>query len=222
MNHNGTAPSDLGNDRMKLIAHDMNNPLTAIRLVAETLRDEVTDPQQRQDVMDILEAADIAGTFVEGIGSMIRMPSADDFTWFPIDLVEVLRATVDRPALRRAVRLQLPSELQLGGDRTALKRAFTDIIVNARRLVDRSTLVEVSGADHTTHVEVVIRHGQAPFPAELRHLMFEPFGPVELRRKRFPVIASGLHYAKQVFEHHDGTVEWRDGAGLDLVVRFRR
>lgn len=207
---------------MKLIAHDMNNPLTAIRLLAETLREEVTDPQQRQDVMDILEAADIAGTFVEGIGSMIRPPSADDFTWFPIDLVEVLRATIDRPALRRAVRLQLPAELPLGGDRTALRRAFTDVLVNARRLVERQVAVEVTAADLVDRIEVVIRHTGAGLPPELRHLMFEPFGPVELRRKRYPVIASGLHYAKQVFEHHDGRVEWREGPHLDLVVQFRR
>jgi signal transduction histidine kinase len=214
---------DPGNDRTKLIAHDMNNPLTAIRLLAETLRDEVADPQQRQDVLDILEAADLAGTFVEGMGSMVRNTSADEFTWFPIDLVEILRATVDRPALRRHVRLSVPAELQLGGDRTALKRAFTDILVNARRLVDRQSPVDVIGTEHASAIEVVVRHPGGGLPAELRPLLFEPFGPVELRRKRFPVIASGLYYARQVIEHHDGVVEFRNGGGtLDLVIRFRR
>lgn len=216
-------PSDPGNDRLKLIAHDMNNPLTAIRLLAETLRDEIADPQQRQDILDILEAADLAGTFVEGMGSIARNASPDDYTWFPIDLVEVLRATVDRPALRRHVRLALPGELQLGGDRTALKRAFTDVLVNARRLVERTAPIEVVGADQGSGIEIVVRHPGQGLPAELRGLLFEPFGPIELRRNRFPVIATGLAYAKQVFEHHDGTVEFRDsGATLDLVVRFHR
>jgi signal transduction histidine kinase len=215
--------TDPRNDRMKLIAHDMNNPLTAIRLLAETLRDEIADPQQRQDVLDILEAADLAGTFVEGMGSIARSAGPDDFAWFPIDLVEVLRATVDRPALRRHVRLQVPAELQLGGDRTALKRAFTDVIVNARRLVDRSAPIEVIGSDQQSAIEIVVRHPGPGLPAELRPLLFEPFGPVELRRNRFPVIATGLCYARQVFEHHDATVEFRDGgAALDLVVRFHR
>jgi signal transduction histidine kinase len=140
----GRTRDELRSDCLRLLAHDLNNPLTAIRILAEMLRDEISDPEARQDVIDILEAADLAGALMDGLSSMARVEDhEEEFTWFPIDLVEVLRQSVDRPALRRHIKLDLPREMQMGGDRMALQRAFTDVLVNARRLVDGRLTIPV-------------------------------------------------------------------------------
>ena len=124
----GRSDDELRSDCLRLVAHDLNNPLTAIRILAEMLRDEIPDSEMRQDMIDILEAADLAGALMDSMASLVRLEGRDeDFTWFPIDLVEVLRRVVDRPALRRHVRLELPNELQLAGDRQALHLSLIHI-----------------------------------------------------------------------------------------------
>lgn len=221
----GRTQQQLLGDCLRLLTHDMNNPLTAIRLLAETLRDEVGTAEMRQDVLDILEAADMASALMEGLSAVVRMEREDeDYTWFPINLVGILRASVDRPALRRQVKLSLPNELSMRGDEAGLRRAFTDILVNARRLVDHKLHVTVTAADtDPNHLEVRVHHPGAGIPHALRERLFDRFGSVELRQNRVPVLATGLAYAAVVIEHHEGAMSFEDAAGgTDLVIRFRR
>ncbi|MCA9491757.1 MAG: hypothetical protein KC621_17620 [Myxococcales bacterium] len=210
---------------MRLLTHDMNNPLTAIRLLAETLRDEVGTAEMRQDILDILEAADMSSALMEGLSSLVRMErEEEDYTWFPINLVGILRSAVDRPALRRQIKLSLPQELSMRGDEAGLRRAFTDVLVNARRLVDHKRQVTVSSRDLEAGVlEIRVHHPGAGIPLTLRERLFERFGSVELRQNRVPVLATGLAYARSVIEHHEGEMSFEDAAdGTDLVIRFRR
>lgn len=222
--HVGRSTEELRSDCLRLLAHDLNNPLTAIRILAEMLRDEVPDGEMRQDVIDILEAADLAGALMDGLSSMVRLEGREDeYTWFPIDLCDVLRRAVDRPALRRHVRLEVPRELQLGGDRMAILRAMTDILVNARRLVDGGSQIVVSAKEQDAEVLVTVHHPGPGVPAAMRERLFELFGAVELRQNRIPVAAAGLVYAKTIIEAHGGTISFADReGGMDLVLRLPR
>lgn len=220
----GRDPNSLRSDGLRLLTHDLNNPLTAIRILAEMLRDQIHDPEQRQDVIDILEAADLATVLMEGMRSFVMMEGRDaDYTWFPIDLVNVLRESCDRPALRRHVRFELPRELQMNGDRLALQRAFTDFFLNARRLVDgrRSILVEAREHDRSNYVRIHLTG--TTIPPQHRERVFAPYGAVELRQQRLPVAASGLTFARSVIEVHGGQVLFEDAPdGTVLVVRLPR
>lgn len=221
----GRTTHELRADCLRLLAHDLNNPLTAIRILAEMLRDEVSDNEMRQDIIDILEAADLAGALMDGLSSLVRLEGRDEeYTWFPIDLVEVLRQAVDRPALRRHVRFELPREIQMGGDRMALQRCFTDVLVNARRLVDIRVPVPVAAWEEGPDVVVCVKHPGQGIPQGLRPRLLELYGAVELRQNRIPVAAAGLVYARSVVEVHGGTLTLSDAleGGMDLTIRLPR
>jgi two-component system sensor histidine kinase QseC len=220
----GRSEEELRADCLRLLAHDLNNPLTAIRILAEMLRDEVSDAEQRQDIIDILEAADLAGALMDGLSSLVRFEGSDDeYTWFPIDLVEVLRLSVDRPALRRHVKLEVPREIQMGGDRAALQRAFTDILVNARRLVDGSKPILVTAKENQQEVVIRVHHPGQGIPAPMRERLFQTFGAVELRQNRIPVAAAGLVVAHRVVSAHGGDLAFEDvDGGMDLVAHLSR
>ena len=221
----GRSSDELRADCLRLLAHDLNNPLTAIRILAEMLRDEIVDQEMRQDIIDILEAADLAGALMDGMSSLVRLEGRDEeYTWFPIDLVEVLRQSVDRPALRRHVRLELPREIQMGGDRTSLQRCFTDVLVNARRLIDGRVPILVCAAEEGNGVAIRVHHPGQGIPEMLRPRLLELYGAVELRQNRIPVAAAGLVYARSVIEAHGGTLSLGDGSegGMDLTIRLPR
>lgn len=215
---------------LRYVVHDLNNPLTAIRLLAEYARSEAPTAELRQDMVDILEATDLTAALIDGLGSMAREDHVETSASLPLDLASLVRKVAERPALRRFVRLELPDTLRFSGDGSALSRAFTDVLVNARRLADRR-LVLVTARQDDEHVEIRVRH-EVPAAAEsesdprlpLFAALLEPHGAVPLRREKISVLATGLAYARRTFERHGGIVcfENLDTEGLDLVIKLRR
>lgn len=222
--------AEMRSECIRYVVHDLNNPLTAIRLLAEFVRSEAATPDLRQDMVDILEATDLAAALIEGLASMARQDQSVPHTWLPLDLGSVLRAASERPALRRHVRIELPDGLRVNGDGPALLRAFTDILVNARRLSDRQSVI-VTGEARDGMVTLRVRH-EAPVSRELdrgsRRLLFDalldPYGAVHLRRVKVAVLATGLAYARRIVEQHRGTIQFvdLDSDALDLVVTIQR
>ncbi len=199
-------------DCLRLLAHDVGNPITAIRILAEVLRDDIEDPDARRDIRDVLEAADLAAAIMEGMSTMLRLDGEpEEFTWFPLDVVQILQEVIDRPALRRRVKLELPQELQMAGDQRALGRAFTDLLVNACRLVTApdEVVVRAQAIDGIQHI--VVRHPGDGIPENLRPLLLQRHGAVELRRNHIPVAATGLSYTDYVMGRHGGRVDIRTG-----------
>jgi len=202
----------------RLIAHDLNNPLTVIRMLGEMLKEEVGD-DLRGDMVSILEATDIASALVEGFASFSKLEGIDDeeYTWLNIDLAEVVREVAGRLAFRDRVRVDLPAELATVGDRNALVRAVNDILVNGLRLTRKNTYTEVSLRENDESRTLVFYHPGRGVPEEHRHRLLRPYGAEDLRRNRVPVSAVGLAYAAHVAAGHAGTLEVASGAdGLEV------
>lgn len=212
-------------DCLQMVAHDLGNPLTAIRVIAEIIKEDAVEDDARRDARDLLEAADLAGALVESMGAMLSLEGEpEDLTWFPIDLVQVLRKVVDRPYLRRRITLDLPQEIQLAGDRRALGRAFTDVLVNALRIAPPLGQVSVHVRTPEGGVEVRVDHGATNLAPALWPLLLAPYGAVVLRRKKIPTLATGLVYAQHIFSRHGGGLRLAQGpnGGMDVVCTLAR
>jgi outer membrane receptor protein involved in Fe transport len=121
------------------------------------------------------------------------------------------------------VRLDVQPGLRATGDASALERAFTDIFFHARQLGGgEQVFVQARQAD--AFVEVVVSHGAARIPAELRSELFVVGGARQLRDRKIPVLASGLFYARSAVVGQGGGMEFRDAAdgSLELVIRLVR
>jgi signal transduction histidine kinase len=59
---------------LRLVAHDLNNPLGAARILAELLQGDLQDPEQRRDAEDLLGAVDHASLQVE---TLTHAPDGD-------------------------------------------------------------------------------------------------------------------------------------------------
>ena len=126
-----TGPEIEGLPRLvRLLAHDVNNPLTAVRILAEMN----AEGELAADMHDILEAADLAAALLEAMDALMREDHRRTYSFFPMRLDEVLARVADRPALARIVSTDVPSDLLATGDQSALERALSDVLFNARQL----------------------------------------------------------------------------------------
>lgn len=204
---------------LRLVGHDINNPLTAIRILAEMLSGELHEPEVRQDLEDILEAADLSTAIIESLSGMMRLEGGDDeITHFPLDLSDVVREVVARPFLRNHVRVSYPERgARILGDRRALDRALVDLFLTALRLCEGKGRLSAQVVVDGGWAEVQISHPTMVLSPASQARLVELYGTVPLRSARVPVSAAGLAYADHVARRHGGEVAFRD---LDGSVAF--
>ena len=192
----------------RLVAHDLNNPLTVIRMLSEMLKEEVAE-ELRTDIENIIEATDLASALVEGFASFSRLEGTEEeeYTWLNLDLADVVREVAGRIAFRSHVRLDLPSELATVGDRNALVSAVNDILLNGLKLVRKGAYIDISLRENDGSRTLVFTHPGKGIPLEHQHRLLRRYGAEDLRRNRVPVSAVGLAYAVHVAEGHAGTLK---------------
>jgi signal transduction histidine kinase len=206
----------------RLVAHDLNNPLTVIRMLGEMLKEEVGE-DLREDMENILEATDLASALVEGFASFSKLEGTEEeeYTWLNLDLAEIVREVAGRIAFRHRVRLDLPDELLTVGDRNALWRAVNDILLNGIKLTRKDARTEISIRENDGSRTLVFYHPGRGVPTEHQHRLLRRYGADNLRRNRVPVSAVGLAYAAHVAEGHAGMLELAgttDGFEVRLTV----
>jgi signal transduction histidine kinase len=194
---------------LRMLAHDINNPLTAIRLLAEMLVNEVPEGELKQDLADMLEASDLAASLVESFSALSRLDSPiPDPNVGLLDLNAVLLEASRRPSMKGRITYRpTESPVLVRGDLSALKQAVGDMVLTGRRLSDGkgpfSASVDVEG--FTVVVRVCAPGGS--IPAEAIPHVRRPFGAVIVRDDKVQVAATGLAHASRTARQHHGSFD---------------
>lgn len=211
----------------RLIAHEVKNPLTPIRLSTEHLRqvwrdapdrlEEVFDRCTRNILAQVEELARTAGEF----STYSRIPLAQPA---PGDLAEAVREVVDGygSTAHGAVAVLFESEpgvadALLAFDRRLMQRALRNLMENAVRASgkDGEVLVRVEpcGADGGVAVTVSDR-GPGVSDRDLERI-FEPYFSTSSGGTGL-----GLPIARRIVEEHGGSITAATRTGGGLAVRI--
>ena len=218
---------ELWAEMARLIAHEVKNPLTPIRLSAEHLRQVWQEaPDRLQDVFDhctanilyqVEELSRIAGDF----SSYSRIPDARPSQG---DLVEAVREIVDgyRNPPPKGVSVELECKVQgaaarIHFDRRLVQRAVRNLLENALLASEGGgeVRVTVSRADDGDALAVIVDdRGRGVSDTDLNR-MFEPYFSTSSGGTGL-----GLPIARRAVEEHGGTITAarRPGGGLSVRI----
>ncbi|MEM7584926.1 MAG: ATP-binding protein [Acidobacteriota bacterium] len=207
----------------RIIAHEIKNPLTPIRLSADHMRqvyradrerfDEVFERCTANILKQVEELSDIASDF----SIYSRIPRA---VMVPGDLLATLQELVDgyRDAARSGVAIRLVREvdqLETRFDAKLLGRAVRNVLENALRASEGRGEVELTLAATDDAAKIrVVDSGPGVQPDLLRRI-FEPY---------FSTYDSGtglgLAITRRIIEEHNGSIEARNRAsgGLEVAI----
>ena len=125
-------------------AHEIRNPLTAIRSTIQYLHETLpADHPGRDDASGLLEEVDRINEIVEGLLSFARPREA---VFVPLDAAEVLRQSLGLVAGRARkqgleVATEIAGAIPLVGDESLLKQLFLNLLLNAiQAMPDGGTL----------------------------------------------------------------------------------
>jgi len=175
------------------VAHEVKNPLSAIKSIAQVMREDEALSGFDKDLSLIVSEIDRLNCTVSQLLAFSRPSHADSR---PVELADLMNATVTMArgeAKERGVDLSIeaiPDVTLTGSQGGALREALSNLVINAvqateaggqvrieaqvENLVGDSRLRGSNGAATTTLVLMVTDTGPG-IPAEDQHRVFEPF-----------------------------------------------
>jgi len=215
------------------VSHDLRTPVTALRLLAEAVDDEIGDPEMRREYVRRLGVHVRAlGALIDDLFELTRI-EAGEVTWTlqQVDIDELVEETVAAmlPAAQAggvAVRAEIdPTLAPARANPERIQRVLFNLIQNAIRHTPADGSVTVRAASASGSVEIEVADtGEGIGPAD-REELFEPFVQGADRAARADGSAGlGLAISRAIVEAHGGRIwivadEDDDGAA-GARVRF--
>lgn len=204
------------------IAHDLRSPLQALHFTVAALQhDDAVAPEFSEDVDALLEATDVAGLLLDGIGNLGRFAAHVPTDGAVGDLTAVVKKVASRRAFGGAVTVESGEPLPVKVPADALEGCVQDVLRVAwvRAAGRRQVRVSCMRFGDVGVVSTQSR-GYDAFLAHADSLLWRE-RPVLLRRQRVPMPLAGLAYAREVATAVGGNLSAsREGDELRLELRL--
>lgn len=215
----------LRDEFLALAAHELNTPLTAVRLRADALARAARAQAGAPDLAPLHAALGRLGDTVSGLLEFSRA-SEDGIALVraPVDLAEIARTVVEGLRGRAAgthteLRLAAPREVRGEWDGGRLARAIGHLVENAVKF-GRGQPVDVAVSEDEGEARVAVRDRGPGIPREVRERIFGKFeraAPAE----NVAGLGLGLWMARSVAEAHGGTVTVESSPGEGAIFTLR-
>jgi two-component system, OmpR family, phosphate regulon sensor histidine kinase PhoR len=195
------------------VSHELKTPLTVISGYAETLLDpELPSEERRRFTETVLASATRMRRIVDDLLDLSRIESGK---WTPemvsLPLVDVVREALkaveqDATAHGIALRNEVPPELSVNADATAMRQVIGNLVANAVRHTTSGT-VTVQSRVEGAEVRIDVRDTGTGIAPEHLPRIFERFYRVDHARSREEGgTGLGLAIVRHLVEAHGGRV----------------
>ena len=210
------------------VSHDLRTPVTALRLLAGALDDDVVvDAEQRREYVARMGThVHALGTLIDDLFELTRLQSGElEWTMEQVSVALLLEEAVDamRPAAEAgAVSVSARLGSPLGAARAnpeQLQRVLFNLIQNAIRHTPADGSVTVTAEAVNGAIEVEVADTGNGVPADQRDRVFDPFFRGDEARHDAGA-GLGLAISRAIVEAHGGRI-WLEDAAVGTRVRFR-
>ena len=209
------------------VAHEVRNPISAIELNAELLRD-IT--RARAGEVDMDEASGIIASIQDQVKTLDGLTEEYlTFARFPrpnfeeesvADLVEELAEFVRPLATRQGLTVRTETDRSmpmLEIDRGLLRQAILNLVKNGMEVLSRGGEIVLTSSVRGTGVDISVADSGPGIDAQVARNLFEPFFTTKTQGTGL-----GLSIARQISEEHGGELSWknRQGGGAMFTIRL--
>jgi signal transduction histidine kinase len=199
------------------LAHEIRNPLAAIKLRVDLVREAHESPELRADLSVVADEVARLDRLLSDLLLLTRPSPRFRVSKNLAQLVSERALLVGPLAALRDVALRVTGAATLSCDTDAIARAIDNLLRNAIDASPPHACVDVNIAHGSEEVVLVVVDGGLGTPPENVARIFEPFFTT-----KFDGTGLGLALARAVARAHGGSLEYeRVGSHTHLVMRLR-
>ena len=211
------------------VAHEINNPLTAINANAEMLKMFIPASDDNYQSVDLIHRAGLRAAKV--VGGLLDFAREQQYTFIPLDINKLVEQALELVAYQlyvahvTAVPQLAPNLPRVAGSSEHLKSVWINLLVNARDAMHEAGVENPTVTIRTEltpaadYIQVSVQdNGPGIPPAKAAHI-FEPFYTTKAPGKGTGL---GLATCQRIIAQHGGTIEAisNPGEGALFVVRL--
>ncbi len=211
--------AELKNSFINNMTHELNTPLSSIKITVEALSTFEHDPKRSSEYLDIIryqtdKLTDLTDQILN-INGLVDRKKGDikqvDLQALLQDSLKLLSPQLE--ARGACVTLDLDDfRTDIAAEPLSLLNAISNIMDNALKYnPNPDPRIDIKVSSTQRFVEISIADNGPGIPEEYRHKVFEPFFRVpQGNRHDVKGYGLGLSYVKQVIDAHHGTINLRD------------
>jgi signal transduction histidine kinase len=219
----------LKTDMIRIAAHDLRNPLSAILGFASLLADSELQPRQQEYAKVIEKSAHRMHKIITDILSLQRIEAMQNSAVQSIaNLREIVdKAYQDHQEFARIkgqnYTVHLPeASVIVAGDAPQLKEAVDNLVSNAIKYTPDEGQVVVRLIQGAGFASIEVEDHGYGIPEEMQEHLFQPFYRARTEETRdIDGTGLGLHLVKNIIERHNGDMIFRSVYGKGSTFGFR-
>jgi PAS domain S-box-containing protein len=215
-------------DVLRIVAHDLRNPIAVIQLAAQLLSRQPSEPGEGSPsaVQRILRSSARATRLIDDLLEVTRMEVGKlVLEHHSIPAAEIVHGVVEaQRAIVSAASLELQIDVvehlpAVWVDRDRLEQVFANLIANSVRFTPAGGRITIGAAPtEGGAVQFWVTDTGAGFDAESREHLFDRFW--QARKGARHGVGLGLSIVKSIVEAHGGSVSVEGGPGLGSTFYF--
>lgn len=204
------------------VAHEINNPLTAIIANAQILQRDLPPGDERLESVDLIAMAGARAAQV--VRNLLDFARKEQTQRIMTNINETLRASlalVQHELLSRSITLQFTADDQLPFVLAApdsLQGVWLNLLLNAIESIDKTPgAIQVTSWRSGDEVQVSVADNGRGIPAERLERIFEPFYTTKAAGRGTGL---GLSVCNRIIEQHNGRISVNSqlGRGTEFIV----
>ncbi|WP_153797247.1 tetratricopeptide repeat-containing sensor histidine kinase [Foetidibacter luteolus] len=206
---------------MKVIAHDLRNPVSAMLNFAEMQVNEWLSENEKKEMVRIMQKS---GTDALSLIDDLLQTNASvkDIEKVPVELDHLLDYCVKQLQPKAAEKKQqlefYPVQASIHADREKLWRVFSNLIANAVKFSPAQETITIRMKEDGAHIMVAVEDHGIGIPTELKEEIFN----MTLTAKRKgtqgePSFGLGLYITRQIIEAHNGKIWFENNNGCGTI-----
>jgi len=212
---------------MRVMAHDLRNPLGGISGLAQVLLDDDELNDDSRHMLNLIETTSIHS--LEMINELLKSDLGDngplekgsvDINTLLFESVELLQFKANEKN-QRITYNALPEPVMVQLNYEKIWRVFNNLLVNALKFSNDNETIEVILQQRKDHVLITVSDRGIGIPEKSREAIFEMFTPAKrVGTKGEQPFGLGLSISRNIVERHHGKIwfEHRHGGGTNFFV----
>lgn len=221
------------NDFMQIAAHDLKNPLSTIRGLADFLRRDNEIPPESMKIMftNIVKSSERMYAIINNLLNVNAIEEGSfRFEAAPVDVEAVVRDLADQYDYQVSIkqthlRIDVPGQFSsmIHANLDSLTQVIDNLLSNAIKYSPAETTVTISLSKHESRLRIAITDEGAGFSENDRNNLFGKFAQLSAQPTGNEVSTGlGLYIAKKLTEAMNGTISCVSelGKGSTFILEF--